>query len=214
MFTIIMVIILAVLGILFLSRGYYPFEKREGGGDSKCPNLLIQKGNKIELFNSNKPKVEGVNPLLFNNLAEYSEFVELQRRNGQRCPVLFLQQTYTTQGEAAYTVRPSPTNLQPGLPPDIVNKTQQHPTGGREQLLTDSGQDDPPYNANSFPAFDAHNQDIGRNTPLDKMFRDDKNALSPNPMDTNWGGHDYTQQLVDAELKTKVTQDTRFQNRG
>lgn len=213
-FTIIMVIILVVLGILFLSRGYYPFKKRDdyvSNDDKKCPNLLIQKGNQIELFNSNKPKVEGVNPLKFNSLEEYIDFVELQRRNGLRCPVLFLKQMYTTQGDAAYSVRPSPTNLQGGLPPDTIVKKQQTPSA--EQLLTDANHDDPPYNANSFPGFDPYNQDIGRNTPLDKMFRDDKNPLSPNPMDTNWGGHEYTQNLVDQELKTKITQDTRYQTR-
>ena len=51
-------------------------------------------------------------------------------------------------------------------------------------------------NKNSYPAFDPHGQDIGMDTPLDQMFRDNNNEYSPNPMDTNWGGSNYTAALV------------------
>ena len=63
-------------------------------------------------------------------------------------------------------------------------------------LLMDAGRDDPPYNSNSYPGFDPGNQYIGVYTPLDKMFKDDA-ELSPNAMDTNWGGVGYTQNVVD-----------------
>ena len=40
---------------------------------------------------------------------------------------------------------------------------------------------------------------VGTNTPLDQMNEKSQNMLySPNPMDDNWGGADYTQSLVDA----------------
>ena len=44
--------------------------------------------------------------------------------------------------------------------------------------------------------FPEQNQEIGLNTPLDKMFHENPSGVSPNPMDTNWGGHKYTQNLV------------------
>ena len=62
--------------------------------------------------------------------------------------------------------------------------------------LYDAGRDDAPYNWNSFPSFDPENQYIGMETPLDKMFHEGT-AVSPNPMDPNWGGQAYTQSLVD-----------------
>ena len=45
---------------------------REGltsmNGENRCPNILIQKGPKYYLYNSNIAQVPGVNPIEFNNL--------------------------------------------------------------------------------------------------------------------------------------------------
>ena len=53
------------------------------------------------------------------------------------------------------------------------------------------------YNSNSYPSVDTQNQNIGLYTPLDKMYNENQEGVSPNPMDPNWGGADYTQHLVD-----------------
>lgn len=50
---------------------------------------------------------------------------------------------------------------------------------------------------NSYPGFDPQNQMVGCNSPLDKMFNQ-TNGVSPNPMDSNWGGVEYTENLVKA----------------
>ncbi len=168
--------------------------KIEGFNDTvpyRCPNVLIQKGKEFYLYNSEIAKVPGVNPVTFNNLEDYVEFTEWQRSQGIRCPVLFLQESYDAQGNPVYGARPSPTDLQGGLPNKTVG-TQQPIT-----KLFDAGRDDTPYNENSFPGFDGHDQYIGLNTPLDQMYNDTKSKTSPNPMDTNWGGQSYTQNLVD-----------------
>jgi hypothetical protein len=47
---------------------------------------------------------------------------------------------------------------------------------------------------NNYPGFDPQNQ---LNTPLDNMFNQTK-GVSPNPMDHNWGGAEYTENLVKA----------------
>ena len=60
--------------------------------------------------------------------------MEWLRGEGIRCPALFLQHTYDTQGKSTYKIRPSPTDPQGGAPPAI-------PTGPREapfSLLIDS----------------------------------------------------------------------------
>jgi len=164
--------------------------------EKRCPNLLIQKGPKFYLYNSNLAQVPGVNPIEFNSLEEYNEFLEWQRAAGIRCPVLYVQNTYDAQGQRVYKLRPSVTEPQGGLPPSTATATTL-PHG--VQLLTDAGRNDPPYNMNSYPSYDQTNQDIGTNTPLDAIESTQvtTNGLSPNPMDPNWGGADFTQNLVD-----------------
>ena len=59
----------------------------------RCPNLLIQKGSRVYLYNSKIAKVPGVNPVEFENLEDYTEFLDWQRSQNIRCPVLYLQDT-------------------------------------------------------------------------------------------------------------------------
>ena len=83
----------------------------------RCPNLLIQKGTTLYLHNTNLAAVPGVNPIRFDNLEEYIEFVEWLRSQSVKCPILFLQHSINAQGESVYNIRPSPTDLNGGLCP-------------------------------------------------------------------------------------------------
>jgi hypothetical protein len=164
-------------------------------GELRCPNILIQKGPKYYLYNSNVAQVPGVNPIEFNNLEEYTEFLDWQRGAGIRCPVLYVQNTYDVQGNRVYKVRPSVTESQGGLPPTTPVPLPMKPTS----LLVDASRADKPYNQNSYPAFDQSSYYVGATTPLDLMEQSNANMLySDNPMDPNWGGIKYTQALVDA----------------
>jgi hypothetical protein len=175
----------------------------------RCPNLLIQKGSKFYLYNSKVAKVPGVNPVEFDNLEDYTEFLDWQRSQGIRCPVLYLQETYDAQGKAVYKARPSVSEPQAGLPPsiasstgDIINETSLgYPNAlayPNPTLLVDATRNDPPYNKNSYPAHDQTSYYVGTTTPLDAMdMSQEKSGVSPNPMDPNWGGSQYTQDLVD-----------------
>jgi hypothetical protein len=194
--------------VLFLA-GLYFYAKYTGTkysesftnntNEKRCPDILIQKGSKFYLHNSKVAKVPGVNPIEFENLEDYTEFLDWQHSQGIRCPVLFLQQTYDAQGNPVYKVRPSVSEQQGGLPPT-------YPGPPNPTLLVDATRNDPPYNTNSMPSYDPTDFYVGTTTPLDKMNNNqnsiqDENMLyagpSPNPMDTNWGGAEYTQSLVD-----------------
>ena len=176
---------------------------------TRCPNLLIQKDNKFYLYNSKVAKVPGVNPVEFDNLEDYTEFLDWQRSQGIRCPVLYLQQTYDAQGNQVYKVRPSVSEPQGGLPPNISTsimsedplmpeETSQKLLNPNPTLLVDATRNDPPYNTNSYPAYDESSFYVGSTTPLDKMdIEQEKAKVSPNAMDPNWGGSAYTQSLVD-----------------
>lgn len=90
----------------------------ETSGRARCPNLLVQKGTKFYLYNSKLARIPGVNPVMFNTLEDYLEFLEWQRGAGIRCPVLYVQYTYDVHGEPVYKVHPSVTDPQGGLPPN------------------------------------------------------------------------------------------------
>jgi hypothetical protein len=160
--------------------------------NSRCPDILVQKGSSYFLYNSKVAQVPGVNPVEFENLEDYVEFMDWQRSQGIRCPVLYLQNTFDAQGSSVYKIRPSPTDLQGGLPPTI-------PKPPNPTLLIDATRNDMPYNKNSYPAYDQTDFYQGTTTPLDQMNTEQENLLfSPDPMDPNWGGQDYTQHLVDS----------------
>lgn len=74
--------------------------------DDLCPTLLIKRGNKVMLFNKNIPEMPGENPIFFDNLEQYIQYVKKQRElYNQSCPVLFLQEEVNAQGENVYKMR-------------------------------------------------------------------------------------------------------------
>jgi len=177
----ILLIILVIIG--FLAGLYYCSVTKSASliegmtkktSNSRCPDVLIQKGKKILLYNSKIAKVPGVNPIEFDNLEDYTEFLDWQRSQGINCPVLYLQHSYNTQGESTYRVRPSPTDLQGGLPPSKVD-----------------------YDSSSN-VIGPHTFPVNKPTPLSTGPSNEEGLLySDDAMDDNWGGQTYTQKLVD-----------------
>lgn len=211
-------ILVFLIGLYFYAKGSDDSKYSEGltnnsASGPRCPNLLIQKGSRFYLYNSKLAQVPGVNPIEFDNLEDYTEFLNWQRSQNIRCPVLFLQETYDAQGNRVYKSRPSVSEPQAGLPPSAaaptgiasqvppIMETSLEPVGDEAYpnptLLVDATRNDPPYNQNSYPAYDQTNYYIGTTTPLDKMNQTPKGQVSPDPMNPNWGGAAYTQSLVD-----------------
>ena len=209
MYTIIVVTVIFLLGLyMCCTQNSSSFkEGMSSGSPNRCPNVLIQKGKELFLLNDKLAKVPGVNPIKFNNLEDYTEFVRWQRSQGIRCPVLFLQHSYDTQGKATYRVRPSPFDLGGGLPEEVPGRLPNLP----DNLLIDAGRNDPPYNTGDYPAFDAWNQYIGQEVPLDKMFHAQQKPgmTSDNAMDSNWGGPAFSAQ--DVALGKYEDNDVRMQ---
>ena len=215
--TTLLLILVFLIGLYFYARCADP-KYAEGytnqASQPRCPNLLIQKDAKFYLYNSKLAQIPGVNPIEFDNLEEYTEFLDWQRSQGIRCPVLYLQSTYDAQGNAVYKVRPSVSEPQAGLPPSAaapmgiasqVSPTMESSLGDpnalaypNPTLLVDATRNDPPYNKGSYPAYDETSYYVGTTTPLDMMdVSQEQSQVSPNPMDPNWGGSEYNQSLVD-----------------
>lgn len=153
-------LLFSIVTVLFLVNTSRPkretfdtMENEEGETErSNCPNLLVKKGDKYFLYNTTKIEVPGVNPVQFNELSDYTTFMEWLRNQGIRCPVLYLQQTNDTQGSMTYKMLPSPYHPNLGLPPADPTK------------LVDAGHD-----SGSYPSFDPKNQYIGKKTYLDTL---------------------------------------------
>jgi hypothetical protein len=163
-------------------------------GNDRCPNILIQHGSEIFLYNSKVEKVPGVNPIRFKSLDDYSEFMDWLQGRGIRCPILFLQFSYDAQGQAVYKMRPSPTDLQGGLSPNVPYS----PAPAALVQMMDASRDNPPFNNQMYDGFDPLNFNMGDYTPQDAAFRAKEitSKYSDNPMDANWGGIRYSESAV------------------
>lgn len=210
-------ILVFLIGLYFYAKGsdtkYSEGLTNNNSRPPRCPNMLIQKGSRFYLYNSQLAQVPGVNPVEFDNLEDYTEFLNWQRSQNIRCPVLYLQETYDAQGNRVYKARPSVSEPQAGLPPSAsppvgiasqvppLMESALEPVGDaaypNPTLLVDATRNDPPYNKNSYPAYDETSYYIGTTTPLDAMnIQQQKASISPNAMDPNWGGAAYTADLV------------------
>jgi len=168
----------------------------------KCPNMLIEKDGKIILFNSNAEIQNGVNPVQFNNLEEYAEFVQMQKANNIKCPILFLQYTTDTQNNDLLQIKKSifendgglpihtSSTLQPTIAPDYFEKNKM-----QDATLDSTPESKVKFNAGMYAGFDQYNQNIGIDTPLDFLFTE-KTDKSRNPHDTNWGGKEHTDKAL------------------
>jgi len=147
------------------------------------------------------PESTGTNPLPFYNLDEYINYLEIQKRNGKHCPVLYLQEEVNTQGNNVYRIRPDIFQPQGGLSSAPQLYYTNTPIIPRKPIpVIDANQDNPPYNAGGYNEFDPYGQHIGEYTVIDSIHDSTfkGKSLSENPMDDNWGGVIYTKNAVDS----------------
>lgn len=196
-------IILFLLGVVFIIENHKARAEGFITGivpPGRCPNKLVKRDGRIYLYNTRTAEVPGINPIVFNNLEEYAENVAWQHSQGIHCPVLSLEKVYDPQGNEVYKIQPDILDTQGGLPP-MTSPTVATTNAQQQTLLTDATRNDPMYNWNSYPGYDPQGQNIGQTTPLDAMNDSGGNGTltpSPNPMDPNWGGAEFSQKLVDS----------------
>jgi len=169
---------------LYVSCRYTSKSFKDGFySESDCPDLLVQNGDGLQLLNSKKAKIPGVNPIRFNNLEEYVEFINWQNGVGIKCPVLYFEKHYDAQGSEIYKIKDSPfDNID--LPEnkkmpisDIIDANN----NGENNL--------------HYQGFDKDNQYIGQFNHLDKFFETDCKKNTVNAMHTCWAGEDRSKSL-------------------
>ena len=213
--------ILAILfvflyGLYYYTNSFNVYEKFSNNSDEKkpkkyrCPNMLIEKDGKILLFNSKVAHVPGVNPIKFDTLEEYAEFVDWQKSQNMNCPVLYLQYTTDTQNNDLFHLKPSIFENSGGLSgtksetlPDKLSSDYYEKNKMLDATLDSTPNSDIKFNKNMYSGFDQQNQNVGVNTPLDFLYNE-KTTISRNPMDSNWGGKKYTKNaLNDGDYKDR-----------
>jgi hypothetical protein len=190
-----------ILGLYYYTNSYKYYEEMTNNtthSNVRCPNMLLEKDGAYFLYNSKLAIIPGVNPIRFNSLEEYSEFIEWQNSQNINCPVLFLQYSTDAQNNELIQVKPSIFENQGGLPSiqrDPLNKESKEFIEDNK-ILDATRDNNKKYNTNMLDGIDTKNQNIGLETPLDKMFYQ-RGKVSVNPMDPHWGGKKYTQTAVD-----------------
>jgi hypothetical protein len=196
--------------------------RRNVSPGTSCPDMLVRRGKTLLLYNSNLPAKAGENPLPFFNLNEYINYLEIQKKKGPICPVLFLQYENDAQGNDIYRIRPSPFAMQGPIQVqgtvgskgtlDTVQKidpatfvsnfdpTKVHTIDGKPIKIIDGNRDNAPFNQNMYAGFDPMGLHNGEYTELDAIHDATSygKQISENPMDSNWGGVQTTEQSVNA----------------
>ena len=166
--------LVAGLTLKFLYK-QYNFKKEGFSNTGECPNILLRKNDKFILKNTDLAEIPGVNPVVFNNLDEYVRFTNWQRSQGIDCDILFLEESFDTQGNQVLVQRPDPLDKEGGLPVITgLNLTNNN----NRSLLMNANRNIPPFNNDMFPGYDVDNQYIGLVTPLDKMYRDSIDSVT------------------------------------
>jgi hypothetical protein len=191
---IIIITIIFLFGLHYYTY-FYKNRKIEGYENKKKKNMLIEHDGKIYYLNNNIKIEKDKNPLVFENLEEYKEFIELENSTGKKTPVLYLEYTTNTQNDELIQVKSSIFENNGGAQFEYKDDKYYN-----KHRMLDASQEISNnkivFNDNMYSGFDKENQNIGRDTPLDRMFHSNS-KVSANPYDTNWGGKKHTQKRID-----------------
>ncbi|KAJ1420821.1 hypothetical protein B484DRAFT_433406 [Ochromonadaceae sp. CCMP2298] len=154
--------------------------------------LLEETKNDAKKIMDDYEKSKNDNDNWVQNILKNSNFIIHENNGAGDCFFLAIRDAYkqkesNTQGQDMYTMRPSPFNMDGGIPSIPVNPV----------AVMDASRDNPEFNQNMFAGFDSHGQDIGVYTDLDVVHNSTQTQqLSDNPMDPNWGGVIHSQESV------------------
>ena len=187
--------IVFILGLYFLyvTNRFKRLQAEKEAFESKplpqCPDLLIQEHGKFYLYNRRLARVPGVNPIVFDTLNDYVEFMKWQRSQGLNCKVLYLQKSINAQGEVDYAGWRREDWHGIGTINASDRKRDKRAERRRTRILMDHALSD-----KQIAGFDPDDQLIGSKNPIDRKFTRSttKHGQSVNPMDTNWGGPEFT----------------------
>ena len=183
--TIILTLFVFLLGLYFCLNFSHNNTIESFIGNDKCPNILVQKDNKYYLFNNKLIPVPGVNPIVFNNITEYNQFVKWLQQTDTNCPILQVKHVQDIQGKDVLKYIQTSAETDGGLPPlSSVNLEIE-----RAQKIP---QNKPvPFNSADMAGYDPQTQNIGIDIPLDHIEASPADAMSD-----EWVGETKSQNIV------------------
>lgn len=192
---------------------------------SDCSYVLVQDGTQYTLYNTSKPMRNGSNPMIFTSMDEYKKYTDKQKSDdGIACPEVFVQSTFDTQGNKTYKVRSNPMSPQVvDFKPKITTETREIPTNTSIMYGSSNGPTiSSPYTRNQYMDNIATSivnalstnqiqsvnkleltRSILSQEPVKKCQPSPeditpivKGGLTADPMLPNWGGIEFSQQMV------------------
>ena len=192
--TLLLVVVFFMGAYVMMNDGIYWRNHQEGlTATAKCPDVLVQRGNKYVLLVTDGSSQEVVIQE-FDSMDAYEAYLDQERNKGKWCPTLFARKENDAQGKDVYQVYPSPYELEGGLP-------RVHSTAFTDPYGTHLPSAPPGITLTpdtGYAGFDPRGQYVGVFTDLDaKHVSTQQTATSENPMDPNWGGVRVTQEAVE-----------------
>lgn len=208
--------IIIVIFIILLIISIYLYTTRffEGlVGNVGCPDMLLQKGNQYLLYNTYIPE-SSTNPVVFDNLAQYAEYINVETEKGNKCPILFVQQVLGAQGDSTYKIKNNPINPQdidykskePSIAPNDNKIQNEYKTPYSRQLYMDNLASSLVQNLSMNEVMNVDKLELTKNIllktqpPCTKTMDDiipfELNGLTADPMKTNWGGAEFSTELI------------------
>lgn len=199
-FRLVSVIFIFVLGFIYVSSNEPLKENFEN--NYKCYSLLFLKNNEIFLYNYSFD-LSYNNPKKFDSMNDYLSYIrKINKINNIRCPILeLLDINDISNNKNVNNINNYiDNNYDAYYKTDNNNNNTNNNNEYNESTIFDyddvtDGYYKEIYNKNMYPSFDKNNQNIGEETSLDKIYFSDS-KISSNPMDTNWGGHKFTNKLI------------------
>jgi hypothetical protein len=178
------VLLYVIIGQLNMGSWYVSSNGQEGMKDvlPMCPNYLRQEGDRIMLYDLNQPG-SSTNPAIFYSLAEYSQFVKEQQLAGRTCPVLTLDTDLV--GESLSGAPRIHHFQQDGMHGEADQGTHEGAVAAESGVSNEELQ--------TFDSLMRGDGLVGKWTPNDDVIPD---GMSTNPMDHNWGGVQYSAQVL------------------
>jgi hypothetical protein len=204
-YKIVILILILIIGLYYCisynnDKKFDKIEKMTNNIDSQktaCPNMLIEKDGEIVLFNSALPKTQE-NMKKFKSLDDYINYVQSNDYNID-CPVLYLQYGTDTQNNDLLQIKPSIFENNGGLSffssEKIVDPAYYEKNRMLDATLDSTPKSNVKFNSGMYSGFDQYNQNVGLDTPLDKIYYE-LDKVSRNPADPHWGGKDYTKNAI------------------
>jgi hypothetical protein len=164
----------------------------------QCPDLLRQEGTSIVLYDLNQPASD-VNPAIFTCLDEYAQFVKEQEAKGVKCPVLELQKGIVGSSLSNAPIAPPiSTDLegsrifnQGDYPPfDPFNDIVYGSLGTKKRENMENQEDEEEEKRENMEDEEEEKE------KQENMENPEDCGMSDNPMDTNWGGVQYSAQTL------------------